>query len=182
MGRHLERKLLRMIKKRDAKIAKLKKELSLDFGTGVLNKRQGFFRLKKQMERCHRANKPMSIAFVDVDKLKDINDQFGHSEGDKLLNRIATIIKKNIRKGDFVYRYGGDEFVTVFKEANINEAKEIWNRVKKKLHEENHKEKLPYKISLSIGFAEYRENINLHELIEHADKSMYKNKITNYQE
>lgn len=182
MGRYGERELLRIIKKRDIKIARLKRELSLDFGTGVLNKRQGFIKLKKQMERSQRENKPMSIAFVDVDKLKNINDKFGHCEGDRLLNRMATIIKDNIRKWDFVYRYGGDEFIIVFKDADINEAKEIWSRVKEKIHEKNNSGNLPYKISLSAGFAEYNGNINLQELIELADKNMYKNKITNYQE
>lgn len=182
MSRYLEIELLRAIKKRDAKIARLKRELSLDFGTGVMNKRQGSLMMKKQMERCQREDKPMTIAFVDVDRLKKINDKFGHFEGDRLLNCIATIIKKNIRREDFVYRYGGDEFVVVFKDAYINEAKEIWNRVNKRIYEKNKKGIHPYEISLSVGFAEYNRNIDIRNLIEHADLDMYENKITNYQE
>lgn len=183
MGRRYgERKLLKMIKKRDAEIARLRKELHLDFGTGVLSKKQGFTRLKSLMVRCHKENKAISIAFVDVDKLKDINDNFGHCEGDRLLNRIATLIKNNIRKEDFVYRYGGDEFIIVFADADINEAKEIWSRVKKTLYEENNKGKLSYKISLSAGFAECNGNINIQDLVEYADKDMYRNKRMNYQE
>lgn len=181
MNIYLERKLIKIIKKQEMKIAKLERELSLDFGTGVFNKRQGFIKLKTQIERSHKENKPMSIAFVDVDRLKKINDEFGHTEGDRLLNYIATIIKKNIRKGDFVYRYGGDEFIIVFKDATKEEAKEIWDRVDKKIHEKNQKGLHPYEISLSAGFAEYDKNINIRDLIKHADLDMYRKKTTNYQ-
>lgn len=61
----------------------------------------------------------------------------------------------------------------VFKNANIKEAKEIWNRVEKKFHEENYKGKLTYKISLSVGFVEYNGGLRLRELIEYVDKDMY---------
>lgn len=75
-------------------------------GTGVFNKKQGFIKLKGKIERYHIEKKSISITFIDVDKLENINDKFGHCEGDRLINIIATIIK-NIRKEDFVYRYGG---------------------------------------------------------------------------
>ncbi len=177
MGIDSDRRLLiRIIKKQDAKIAKLQRKLALDFGTGVLNKGQGFFKLKKHMEICNKRNLPMTIAFVDVDNLKKINDRFGHCEGDKLLNRIATIIRRNIREYDFVFRYGGDEFIVVFRNADIKKAEEIWERVKRRIYEENIRRRRPYTISISVGFAGYTDNISLQELIEFADKNMYRNK------
>lgn len=118
----------------------------------------------------------MTIAFVDVDNLKKINDRFGHCEGDKLLNRIATIIRRNIREYDFVFRYGGDEFIVVFRNADIKKAEEIWERVKRRIYEENIRRRRPYTISISVGFAGYTDNISLQELIEFADKNMYRNK------
>ncbi|MEY8415967.1 diguanylate cyclase [Tissierella praeacuta] len=63
-------------------------------GTGIFNKKQGFIKLKGKIERYHIEKKSISIAFIDVDKLENINDKFGHCEGDKLINIIATIIKK----------------------------------------------------------------------------------------
>lgn len=176
MGKDIDRRLIRIIKKQNVKIAKLQKKLTLDFGTGVLNKGQGFLKLKQHMELCNKKNLPMTIAFVDVDNLKKVNDKFGHCEGDKLLNRIATIIRRNIREYDFVFRYGGDEFIVVFRNADIRKAKKIWERVKKKIYEENTRRRRPYIISITVGFAGYTDNISLQELIEFADKNMYRNK------
>ncbi|WP_313757741.1 diguanylate cyclase [Tissierella sp.] len=101
------KKITRNNKKTDIKSVRLEKELILDLGTGIFNKKQGFIKLKRQIERCNIEKKSISIAFIDVDKLENINDKFEHREGDRLINGIATIIKKNIRKEDFVYRYGG---------------------------------------------------------------------------
>lgn len=101
MGNEVDRRLIRIIKKQGAQIAKLRKKLALDFGTGVLNKEKGFLELKRNMTICSKKKVPMTIAFLDVDNLKQINDRFGHCEGDKLLNRIATIIRRNIREYDF---------------------------------------------------------------------------------
>ena len=180
MGNFLNRELIRIIKKQNAKISKLQKRMSLDFGTGVLNKEQGFIRLKKEMKICKKKKAPMSIAFVDVDSLKKINDNYGHCEGDRALNIIATIMGRNIRKDDFVFRFGGDEFIVVFRNSNIEEAKEIWDRVVDRINEVNFKRKLPYMISVSAGFAGYKENTSIRDLIEYADKNMYKNKMFKY--
>lgn len=177
MGTEEDRRLIRIIKKQNAKIAKLERKLALDFGTGVLNKKQGFFELKKTMEVCQRKKIPMTIAFLDVDNLKQINDKYGHCEGDKLLNRIANIIRRNIREYDFVFRYGGDEFIVVFINADIKEAKKIWKRVEGRIYEENIRRRRPYIISISTGFARYTDDLSLQKLIEFADKNMYKNKF-----
>ncbi len=176
MGNEVDRRLIRIIKKQGAQIAKLRKKLALDFGTGVLNKEKGFLELKRNMTICSKKKVPMTIAFLDVDNLKQINDRFGHCEGDKLLNRIATIIRRNIREYDFVFRYGGDEFIVVFRNANINKAKKIWYRVERKIYEENIRSRRPYRISISTGFAGYTDDLSLEELIGIADKNMYKNK------
>lgn len=183
MGDNLKVKLIKKLKKEQNKTMRLKKQvlelrkdLSLDYTTGIINKRQGTMSLKREIERSKKYNKPVTITFIDVDNLGEINDNFGHFSGDLLLNNVASIIKDSIRKGDFVYRYGGDEFIAVFSDTKIDEAKEIWKRIQFKIQEKNNTNKFPFKISLSAGFAEYKSNIKLNEFIRYADINMYKNK------
>lgn len=182
MGR-LERQLIKRLKQKNREnkklkkyISKLKKNLTIDFGTGVLRKRQGLISLNREMQKSKKYNNPLTIAFVDVDELRNTNDNFGHCEGDRLLKVAATIINENIRNDDLIFRYGGDEFIVLFKYAKINDAKEIWKRIKSKIKEENNKKKYPFIISLSAGFAEYKPSINLNKFISNADVDMYKNK------
>src|SRR5690606_23045634 len=67
----------------------------------------------QQIHAAARAGKPVSVIVVDVDCVKSINDQFGHSVGDGVLKQIARLLSENMREGDRIYRYGGDEFVVV---------------------------------------------------------------------
>lgn len=182
MGR-LEKLLVRRLRQKNKEnkklkqyIAKLKKDLAIDFGTGVLSKRQGLISLNREIQKSKKYNNSLTIAFVDVDELRNINDYFGHFQGDKLLNEAASIINENIRKNDLIFRYGGDEFIVVFSYTKINDAIEIWERVKSKIQEKNNRKKYPFTIGLSAGFAEYEPMMSLSQLIRSADTDMYKNK------
>lgn len=183
MVRKLNKKLIEIVRSKNREIIELKKEitrlrreLALDFSTGVLNRRQGLINLKREVEISKKYNKSLIIAFLDVDNLGDINDNFGHCKGDVLLNEAASIIKENIRKRDFVCRYGGDEFLVVFKDAQLSEAKKIWERVESKIQEKNNTKEYEFTISLSVGFAEYKSSISLNQCIKNADMNMYENK------
>lgn len=183
MQDNLKIKLIKKLKKEQNKTMRLKKQLlelrkdlSLDYTTGIINKRQGTMSLKREIERSKKHNKPITITFIDVDNLGEINDNFGHFAGDLLLKNVACIIKDSIRKGDFVYRYGGDEFIAVFSDTKTDEAKEVWKRIELRIQEKNNTNKVPFKMNLSAGFAEYKSNIKLSDFIRCADINMYKNK------
>ncbi|WP_052112968.1 GGDEF domain-containing protein [Clostridium novyi] len=161
---------------------KLKYYASTDGMTGVLNRRVGLKLLNKEFSLSKSSNESIVVCFADVDKLKIINDKFGHKEGDRVLKFVAQTLKENIRKDDFVIRMGGDEFLIVFPRTTKRDIYYILNRIYKKIKEFNLKE-YKYNLSLSYGFSEYKLNeakdLTLNEVIHKADKKMYKRKLKN---
>jgi diguanylate cyclase (GGDEF)-like protein len=172
--------LIKILRRKDALIKKLKYYASTDFMTEVLNRRSGLKLLDKKLNLSKINNGSIVVCFVDVDGLKRINDNFGHQEGDKLLINTAEVLKNNIRKTDFLVRMGGDEFLVVFPDTKVEEVHKIWNRIYVKLDEIN-KNNNRYNFSLSYGLCEYKKHIQgdmtINELIKIADNDMYKRKL-----
>lgn len=179
--------LIRILRKKDDMLKKLYSEkeqlnyyASIDAMTGVLNRRSGLELLDKKLDLSKKNNKNLVICFVDIDRLKLINDTFGHKEGDKVLKNIGEILKENIRKNDFVIRMGGDEFLLVFPETTMKEANKVWYRICRRVEEIN-KNNDKYNLSLSHGFYEYGKEIqkemSISDLIQKADIEMYKKKL-----
>ncbi|WP_170834804.1 GGDEF domain-containing protein [Natronincola peptidivorans] len=180
-----------MLKEKDKEIIRLKKEIivwkkqaSLDYLTGVLNKREGMRRLKEAMKKALDNHQIITTAFIDIDRLKKANDKFGHFIGDQLLIDVSNILKSSIRKEDFIFRFGGDEFVMIFSNTKRLQAKEIWERIYKRVEDYNIQKNLPCNISLSIGFYEYRpsEKFTADKLVELADFEMYREKHQKWKE
>ena len=153
---------------------------STDDMTGVLNRRAGLELLSKEFYSSRSNGKNIVVCFVDIDKLKIINDTFGHEEGDKLLINATKILKESIRKTDFIIRMGGDEFLIVFPRTTMKEVNGIWYEICKSVEKFN-KSNDSYNLSLSYGFYEQSQEIqkemSINELIRNADMEMYKNKI-----
>ena len=138
--------------------------------------------LQKELAFAKRDNKyNLSIAYLDLDNFKSINDNFGHCSGDKLLFSLGSVITSSIRKDDFVFRFGGDEFVIVFPNADKEQATKIIRRIQESISAINQKEKLPFYISISYGISEYngKTKIKINEFIKNADIAMYQNKNLN---
>lgn len=165
------------IKALERQVEELKQLVKVDCLTGVLNKRAGMELLHKAIKDCEHNASKVTIVFLDIDNFKKVNDTYGHVEGDKLLQKLAKLIESTIRKTDTIFRIGGDEFVIVFPEGDIEEVRRICNRMINKIKAYNKTEVLPYKIGVSYGIAQYN---NLYksprELIDMADREMYKNK------
>ena len=131
--------------------------------------------LRKEMRLCRRYERDMVLALLDVDYLKQINDQFGHKAGDEALLKISDIIKENVRSADVVARYGGDEFVIVFPVTRIKEARVVIERIKKAVVKKGKNRE--YTLSISAGLAELTKKHKFAEdLVEDADKELYKEK------
>lgn len=148
--------------------------------TAVLNRRSGLELLGKKFDLSKINNKNLVVCFADVDRLKMINDVFGHEEGDKILISAAKILKESIRKTDFVIRMGGDEFLIVFPETTMKEVNKVWYRICRRVEETN-KNSNNYNLSLSYGFYEYNKEIqkemSINDLIKKADAEMYREKL-----
>lgn len=184
-------KLQSLIFKQEKEIEELRIVADRDFLTGLYN-RQGFINeiqrflssfeesTKKEKRKFHVSN--ISMIFIDLDNLKEINDFYGHKKGDKFLSEAAGAIIKSTRGIDVSGRWGGDEFVIGLIDANEKEAYKIANKIRKKISEIKIKSVPPkVKFSASIGIisakGRNRKQINnLYELIEKADMAMYKAK------
>lgn len=179
--------LIKILRQKDDILEKLyleKEKLnyyaSMDAMTEVLNRRSGLELLSKKLNLSKINNKNLVVCFVDVDRLKMINDTFGHEEGDKVLIGTAKILRENIRKTDFVIRMGGDEFLVVFPETTMKEVNKAWFRICSSIEETNRNIN-NYNLSLSYGFYEYnkemQKEISINDLIKNADAEMYKKKL-----
>ncbi|WP_053959600.1 GGDEF domain-containing protein [Sulfobacillus thermosulfidooxidans] len=136
-----------------------------DLLTGSLTRYAGEQALAKLI-RDVRAHNPLTIAFLDMDNLKAVNDHFGHQAGDRLLCRVVHTIFSQIRRSDLVIRWAGDEFVLVLPGASVPVAKELIGRIRTADPE----------IQFSIGLVQYHPGEDLNALIDRADQAMYQEK------
>ncbi len=127
---------------------------------------------KKEIDRAERYSNSLSLAFIDIDNLKKINDKKGHLAGDKVILETAKILKKTSRKSDTVFRYGGDEFIILLPETDKTGAKELEERLRDELKQATF-------CQFSFGVSTWEKGTKLKNLINQADKNMLKKKKEN---
>jgi len=156
----------------------LKKLAHYDTLTGAYNRGYGLELLQRQLKLSKRDKSPLLLAYSDLDNLKDINDEFGHDEGDRAIVRVAKLFKSILREVDIITRIGGDEFLLVFLDSSLNEIPIIKKRLSKELTRLNQISRKPYKIGFSTGFSNYdpANPQSMDELIRIADQNMYEEK------
>lgn len=104
------------------RVAGLEERAATDELTGVLRRGAGLAALEREVDRARRSGGPLVVAFVDVDGLKQVNDELGHAAGDQLLVDVATVLRTRLRSYDLVIRWGGDEFVCALYGAEVEGA------------------------------------------------------------
>ncbi len=148
--------------------------------TGLYNQRKLTIDLDDEIAKSKESGEPFSIIFLDIDDFKKINDGHGHIIGSLLLAELANVLKKVVRETDYLYRYGGDEFVIIFPEASSENVKPIAGRLLKAVQKQSFlrsSHKVDIKLSISIGVAEYPGDAhNRVDIIKMADKMMYEAK------
>ncbi|MFN2267825.1 MAG: diguanylate cyclase domain-containing protein [Desulfonatronovibrio sp.] len=150
--------------------------------TGVPNRRKMDEYLEQEWKRSKRKNKPISLLMLDIDHFKLYNDNYGHSQGDECLKKIASAIEKSLsRPADLAARFGGEEFVCILPETDEQGAKVIARRVQKNIKELS----IPHEyspvdslITLSIGIATTNpdESASQEDLLNNADQMLYQAK------
>lgn len=143
-----------------------------DVLTGVINRRYFQELLVSEFRRSTRFGSPLTLAYIDVDNFKGVNDHYGHSTGDLLLNLIAQSMARQVRAIDVVARLGGDEFVLMLPQTGPNQARVVLPRVQKQLMRIVQQHGWP--ISFSIGvvtFMAMPETVE--DLVNQADHLMY---------
>lgn len=121
----------------------------VDYLTGAVNWRSFYESASMEIERCNRYGSSFTIAYIDIDNFKELNDRFGHTVGDNVLQAIANTVKLNIRKVDTVARLGGDEFAILFPETSEKAASTAIKKIKKALL--RHKYLKKFSITVSTG-------------------------------
>ncbi len=157
----------------------LKKQALHDALTGLYNRYALEEELERAMERAKRNNSALVVCFIDLDDFKPINDNLGHDKGDEVLKVISERLKENLRKSDFVARWGGDEFVVLLENIkSLDDLYRIFDKIEKEL-------KKPIvlsggneaKVGLSMGVYIYTgEDIGADEVLYKADMTMYQAK------
>jgi diguanylate cyclase (GGDEF)-like protein len=148
--------------------------------TGVYNRR-GFLALaERQLKLGRRSGRAILVFFADVDGLKQINDKFGHKEGDLALVRAAQVLEKTFRDSDVIARFGGDEFAVLALEVSGHSESTIRARLDRNLKELNARDSR-YTLSISLGAARFdptspRSPASIEQLMIRADEAMYEEK------
>lgn len=144
--------------------------------TGILNRRGGLLQLDALLETP--SGEHHTLAFLDLDGLKKVNDCLGHEEGDNFITAIANILRTSIRKTDILCRYGGDEFLIVFRNCAPASSEMILTRAREEARKQGESWGKPYPVSFSYGIAAFRpfRKEAFLELLRQADSEMYRMK------
>jgi PAS domain S-box/diguanylate cyclase (GGDEF) domain len=154
----------------------LEKLAVIDELTDLTNRRDGMAKLEALHEESERKKQPYCIAMIDLDGFKQINDQYGHHTGDTVLKEFADLTKKFLRRNDVCFRYGGEEFVMLLPETELNDGFAVVERLRKAWT--NKKVALSKSqflhSTISIGIAQYdTSSISYMQLLQISDKALY---------
>lgn len=143
--------------------------------TSVYNRRYFIKKLEEEVQRVQKQGwGTFSIALLDIDHFKSINDRFGHHAGDVVLTKLTERIKSRIRKVDCLARWGGEEFIILFPQAKLDEAKLLIEELRKSISKMD--TSIASRITVSVGVAEYCANETADSIIQRADNLMYEAK------
>ncbi len=149
------------------------KDITYDYLTGALSKKMLDSKLLGFIENHEECI--FSVAMLDIDDFKKVNDTYGHGFGDKVLKQVSDTIKQSLRDGDIICRFGGEEFLIILSNTDINLAKDICNRIIRNI-ELDTKEILGIVVTASIGVVNYAGNHNKESIINMADDNLYRAK------
>jgi diguanylate cyclase (GGDEF)-like protein len=147
----------------------------IDSLTGIFNRRHFFALASKELQRAIRYKKDLSILMIDIDHFKQVNDTHGHRVGDQVLQAVAQLCSRALRKVDLIGRYGGEEFVVLLPETNLEKAKITAERMCQKIAEaEFPTSQGAMKTTASFGVTSMQpEGETLESLLDRSDKALY---------
>jgi diguanylate cyclase (GGDEF)-like protein len=175
-GLPVERRLARAFNAAAVAFAQVEVRATRDRLTGVANRETLLSSLTTEVERANRYRQPLSVAFVDIDRFKGINDTYGHNSGDAVLRQVANIVAHNVRSSDFVGRYGGEEFMLILPATGPEEAAEVAEKLRGLVMQTplTIAEGGTLRATISVGVAgDTGGELRLERLVADADAAMY---------
>ncbi|WP_228143594.1 GGDEF domain-containing protein [Marinobacter gudaonensis] len=144
--------------------------------TGLYNRRELSRVMEEELERARRYQRPMALLWIDFDHFKDINDTYGHAAGDSVLRSVSRLLERSVRSVDSIGRFGGEEFVIVLPEMDLEEARETAERLRKRVSSSAQPlgdgQSVP--LTISVGIAVYPDHgVSVPALCAAADRAMY---------
>jgi diguanylate cyclase len=145
--------------------------------TGLANRRQGFDAAAKALARHRRNSTATVLVVLDFDRFKDVNDTYGHPFGDDVLKAVAATLRKCSRETDTIARYGGDEFILVLADTDLQGAHVVAKRIREQLAVIKFAEAPGLRCTVSLGLAEaYDDTTEVEDWIHQADGALYRAK------
>ena len=175
-GGALETRLSRAVNRIAESMADTHDRATIDRLTGVFNRHALLAELFTEVERAARYDRPLCVAFVDIDHFKVVNDSYGHESGDVVLRGVAQVIAGNVRASDIVGRYGGEEFMLILTETNVEEGAALAEKLRLLVERERfHVEGNPaLTVTISVGIVGgVGQQLRMETLVRDADAAMY---------
>ena len=143
--------------------------------TNILNRRTGLIALEEELAAQKEKNSDLSICFIDLDELKNVNDAYGHLEGDSMIKTIVKTFRVLIGEKDLILRLGGDEFLIILPDSDYPNSEQLIKNVETELAKEDTLNKKKYKHSFSYGIVDVKMDgiYDSNEIIRRADEKMY---------
>lgn len=154
--------------------AKLQELATTDGLTGAFNRRHGQERLEAEVDQSHRLGHPVGFVLLDIDHFKQVNDRFGHGVGDRILQRVSSLLRDRVRRTDTVSRWGGEEFAMVLPGTDAAGAAGFAQNVLDGMTVIETPDGVP--LSASLGAVSLRKDETATELVRRADRLMYRAK------
>ena len=148
----------------------------IDFTTKLLNKQTTFKQLEEYLKSINEKPESFTLAMADIDFFKKINDTYGHLAGDEILKKISECLIKNTKGDDIVGRFGGEEFIILLKNTNLDNSKALLEKIRKDIDDliVKYNNFIIDNLNISIGAVFNQDNnTDLNNLIEKADKALY---------
>jgi len=163
----------------ETELSSLSEQVRVDQLTGVLNRRGMDEAFATEIARADRSDTPLSIALLDIDNFKQLNDNYGHDVGDDALKHLAEVVKSTVRPTDVVTRFGGEEFVILLPDTALEQASKSLKRLQRELTKAFFMaNQAQLVITFSAGAALYRKGEAAADLLHRADQAMYLAKRT----
>ena len=159
------------------KFNELERASNIDALTGLPNRRSLMETFGSECERARRYGQPLSVLFIDIDKFKPINDEYGHAAGDEALKLLARTMRSTMRTTDVVGRLAGDEFIALLPGSTREEAQIAAQRLREAIAQTTLLHQgVSIKLQISVGITEYEMNESAEDILERADHAMYEDK------
>jgi diguanylate cyclase (GGDEF)-like protein len=175
-GTGLDARLARAINSIGAALTDTHAQATVDRLTGVANRPALLAALFNEVERANRYERPLSVAFVDIDHFKAVNDSYGHAAGDEVLRGVAEKLRGNLRATDMIGRYGGEEFMLILTETEVEDGALLTEKLRTLIE----RTKFPVEgnpelaVTISIGICGgFGRSLRVEPLVRDADAAMY---------